>query len=120
MTLKYKVGEMLNERKANTGPPATEGHGERNKRVPFNAQDIFLNHLRREKIDVELQLLSGEKLNGRILGFDNFSIIIENTRQQLIYKHSVSVITPLLKKAPGEGGDAPQDQQEHDRERKVP
>lgn len=121
MTLKYTMGEVLNGKaqarqpnisvEGGQAPPLPEvplrggqskGRGEdRGRRAPFNAQDIFLNQLRREKADVEFLLLSGEKVKGKIVGFDNFSIIIENTGQQLIYKHGVSLIVPLRHKGIG-------------------
>ncbi len=97
MTLKYKVGDVLNSTIKVPG-----GREERSKKMSYNAQDTFLNQLRKDKVEVELQFLSGEKIKGRIVGFDNFSIIIENEGQQLIYKHSVSTVTPLGKKTSGD------------------
>jgi host factor-I protein len=35
-------------------------------------------------------------LRGVVKGFDNFTVIIENDgKQQLVYKHAISTITPL-------------------------
>ncbi|MBI3354843.1 MAG: RNA chaperone Hfq [Nitrospirae bacterium] len=59
-----------------------------------NLQDLFLNQLRKEKIPVTVYLMNGVKLTGTIKGFDNFSILIKQDTQQLIYKHAVSTIIP--------------------------
>ncbi|MFQ5456467.1 MAG: RNA chaperone Hfq [Nitrospirota bacterium] len=63
----------------------------------INAQDMFLNYLRKEKMTVLVNLVNGTKINGTIKGFDNFSIVIRhngNNREELIYKHAVSTILP--------------------------
>lgn len=58
----------------------------------LNLQDLFLNQLRKEKVNVTIFLLSGFQLKGVIKGFDNFTLIVEtdNNKQQLIYKHAIS------------------------------
>lgn len=62
----------------------------------LNLQDLFLNQLRKEKVNVTIFLISGFQLKGTIKGFDNFTIIVEtdNNKQQLIYKHAISSIMP--------------------------
>ncbi|KLI64101.1 RNA chaperone Hfq [Aurantiacibacter marinus] len=60
-----------------------------------NLQDIFLNHLRREKIPVTMFLVKGVKLQGIVTWFDNFSILLRRDGQsQLVYKHAISTIMP--------------------------
>lgn len=60
-----------------------------------NLQDIFLNTARKEKIDVTIYLTNGVPLNGKVLSFDNFTILLEIDRKQnLIYKHAVSTMQP--------------------------
>lgn len=62
---------------------------------PVNLQDIFLNALRKEKVDVTVFLMNGFQIKGIIRGYDNFVIMIESDgRQQVIYKHAVSTISP--------------------------
>jgi host factor-I protein len=40
-------------------------------------------------------LLNGVPLKGRVVSFDNFTIVLENeTKQNLIYKHAISTIIP--------------------------
>lgn len=60
-----------------------------------NLQDIFLNHLRREKTPVTMFLVKGVKLQGIVTWFDNFSILLRRDGQsQLVYKHAISTIMP--------------------------
>lgn len=57
-------------------------------------QDIFLNHVRKEKIPVTVFLVNGARLRGTITGFDKFAITLKHDVQQLVYKHAVSTISP--------------------------
>lgn len=60
-----------------------------------NLQDYFLNTSRKEKIDITLYLTNGVPIQGKVLSFDNFTILIETDKKQnLIYKHAVSTIVP--------------------------
>jgi len=60
-----------------------------------NVQDIFLNHVRKEKLLVTVFLSNGIKLKGMITAFDNFSLTLSwDGITQLVYKHSVSTIMP--------------------------
>jgi len=60
-----------------------------------NLQDVFLNHLRREKTPVTMFLVKGVKLQGIVTWFDNFSILLRRDGQsQLVYKHAISTIMP--------------------------
>ncbi len=60
-----------------------------------NVQDVFLNHLRKEKISVTVYLMCGVKLQGIITWFDNFSMLLRRDgHSQLVYKHAVSTIMP--------------------------
>lgn len=64
------------------------------KAAPQNIQDGFLNFARREKLTVNIYLVNGAKLLGRIKSFDKFSLILENsTHEQLIFKHAISSIS---------------------------
>ena len=60
-----------------------------------NLQDLFLNHLRRDKTPVTMFLVKGVKLQGIVTWFDNFSILLRRDGQsQLVYKHAISTIMP--------------------------
>ena len=62
-------------------------------KAPFNIQDQYLNQSRKERIKVVVQLMSGNKLEGFIKSFDNFSILMEFGGDLLIYKHAIASIT---------------------------
>ena len=58
-------------------------------------QDVFLNHCRREKIQVAVQLMDQSIKSGYIIGFDSQSIILEEEgRQHLIYKSAIVAVNP--------------------------
>lgn len=60
-----------------------------------NLQDLFLNAARKDKINITIYLMNGVPIKGRVLSFDNFTILIEvDKKQNLIYKHAVSTILP--------------------------
>ncbi len=62
----------------------------------INLQDSFLNQVRKENVAVIIYLMNGFQLRGLVRGFDNFTVIIENDgKQQLVYKHAISTITPF-------------------------
>jgi host factor-I protein len=66
------------------------------QKTSINLQDSFLNHVRKENLAVTIYLVNGFQLRGLVRGFDNFTIIIENDgKQQLVYKHAVSTISPV-------------------------
>lgn len=63
------------------------------EKQPHNIQDVFLNHLRREKLPVTVFLMSGVKLTGRIKSFDKFAVMLESSqREQLVFKHAISTV----------------------------
>ena len=59
----------------------------------INIQDQFLNRIRRDRTRVTVELMSGEKIEGILMSFDNFSLILRGEGDQLIYKHAVSSIS---------------------------
>ena len=62
----------------------------------INLQDSFLNQVRKESVPVIIYLVNGFQLRGAVRGFDNFTVIIENEgKQQLVYKHAISTVTPF-------------------------
>ncbi len=61
-----------------------------------NLQDHFLNLARKERVEITIYLMNGVPIKGRVLSFDNFTILIEvDKKQNLIYKHAISTIVPL-------------------------
>ncbi|MBI1362832.1 MAG: RNA chaperone Hfq [Proteobacteria bacterium] len=61
-----------------------------------NVQDLFLNHLRKQRVQTTVFLVNGVKLQGVITWFDNFSLLL--TRDgitQMVYKHAISTVMPV-------------------------
>jgi host factor-I protein len=70
-----------------------------------NLQDVFLNHVRKNKMAVTLFLVNGVKLQGTITWFDNFSVLLRrDAHSQLVYKHAISTVMPLAPVTLFEGG----------------
>ena len=62
-----------------------------------NLQDIFLLRAKRDKVPVTMFLMNGFQMRGIITGFDQFVIMLQSDgRQQMIYKHAVSTMTPAM------------------------
>lgn len=62
-------------------------------KAPFNIQDQYLNQSRKERVKVVVTMMSGDKLEGYIKSFDNFSVLLDLSCDVLIYKHAISTIT---------------------------
>jgi host factor-I protein len=60
-----------------------------------NVQDVFLNHIRKNKSPVTVFLVNGVKLQGIVTWFDNFSLLLRRDgHTQLVYKHAISTVMP--------------------------
>lgn len=60
-----------------------------------NVQDVFLNHVRKNKTPVTVFLVNGVKLQGIITWFDSFSVLLRRDgHTQLVYKHAISTVMP--------------------------
>jgi host factor-I protein len=60
-------------------------------------QDIFLNHVRKNKTPLTIFLVNGVKLQGVVTWFDNFCVLLRRDgHSQLVYKHAISTIMPGL------------------------
>ena len=61
----------------------------------LNLQDMFLNTLRKERTEVTVFLTNGYQIKGTVKGYDNFVLMMDSDgKQQMIYKHAISTITP--------------------------
>ena len=60
---------------------------------PFNIQDQYLNQARKERVKVNIVMMSGDKLEGYIKSFDSFCVLAESEGDILIYKHAITTIT---------------------------
>ena len=56
-------------------------------------QDDLLNQARKNGDKVKIYLVSGNQLEGKIEGFDNFVVILNiKGKQNMIYKHAISTV----------------------------
>jgi len=60
---------------------------------PFNIQDQYLNQARKERVKVNIVMMSGDNLEGYIKSFDSFCVLAESEGDILIYKHAITSIT---------------------------
>lgn len=59
----------------------------------INVQDQLLHQARKERLPVKIFLMKGLQLQGRITGYDMYSVLLEGQgRVQLIFKHAISTI----------------------------
>jgi host factor-I protein len=62
---------------------------------PATIQDVFLKHLRDNKLDVTMFLVNGIKLQGQVRQFDDFTVLlVQGSGTQVVYKHAISAINP--------------------------
>jgi len=98
MGLKFKLGET-EDMKQNSSPSEKKRSGGNlfpPQKIQMNVQDHFLNTLRKEGQKIVVTLLDGARVEGKISGFDTFSIIIEDgTQSKLLYKHAISMIAKI-------------------------
>jgi host factor-I protein len=90
-------GEARTHRQSN-GPPGCETRSESEKMSDKNqnVQDVFLNHIRKNKTPVTVFLVNGVKLQGVITWFDNFCVLLRRDgHSQLVYKHAISTVMPV-------------------------
>jgi host factor-I protein len=58
-----------------------------------NIQDVFLNHVRREKLTVTVRMMDGSELEGRIKNFDRFAVVLDHAgADHMIFKHAIAAI----------------------------
>ncbi len=58
-------------------------------------QDGFLSALQREETPVTVFLMNGFQMRGTVTGHDSFAVeLTVEGKQNLIYKHAISTITP--------------------------
>lgn len=100
MTDAPNAPNALNALNADLIPPAP----------PKNQQFSRLNSFRRERVLVDVYLVSGVRLRGRIKSFDQYSLMLDiGQGETFLYHHAVSSIGPVQGK-PGQrrpgGGDS--------------
>ncbi|NLH50405.1 MAG: RNA chaperone Hfq [Myxococcales bacterium] len=68
------------------------GEHDLNKKVRINVQDQFINSMRKERVPVTIELLTGKVIEGMLKSFDNYCVVVEADRLHLIYKHAIANI----------------------------
>jgi host factor-I protein len=78
---------------------------------PKSLQDTFLEHVREQKTPLMIFLRNGVKMEGVVVSFDKFSIMLaRDGLSQLIYKYAISTIMPVSPiKHLAEDAEAPSD-----------
>ena len=65
--------------------------------APNESQEKFLNQAIKDRTTVNVFLMSGVRLNGRIVGSDEHTLTLTTSNDQenqLVYKHAVATIVP--------------------------
>jgi host factor-I protein len=58
-------------------------------------QDWFFERLRDTKADVQIFLVNGVRLNGRVERFDRYTVLLSRgSSSQVVYKHAISTVVP--------------------------
>ncbi|MBY5946105.1 RNA chaperone Hfq [Photobacterium rosenbergii] len=65
-----------------------------NDGVDGNLDEKYLKCLTNENIQVNIFLVNGIKLIGAIDSFDKEVIVLDNTTNQIVYKHAISTVVP--------------------------
>ena len=56
-------------------------------------QDMFLEHVRDNRVEVTIFLVNGIRLQGQIRSFDNYTVqLARGSSSQVIFKHAISAI----------------------------
>ena len=77
-------------------------------RAKGSLQDLFLAAATRDEERMTLFLINGVMLQGSVVGFDQFILVLERGGQvQLVYKHAISTLQPAhaLNLGPDQGGE---------------
>lgn len=94
---KYIVGDIWASLRITRRCPKifTERKGDKMAK-DINLQDVFLNQARKDRIPVTIYITNGFQFKGIVKGFDNYTVILDTDgKQNLIYKHAISTITPF-------------------------
>ncbi len=58
-----------------------------------NIQDYILTKAKELQVELTFYLMNGVPIKGKVLSFDNFTLIIEGDgKKSLLYKHAISTI----------------------------
>ncbi len=68
---------------------------DKNPAFEKSAQDRFLAQMMEERKKVAVFLVSGIRLEGEIVAYDQFVILMKGAATDAVYKHAVSTIQPV-------------------------
>ena len=67
------------------------------KQLDKRLSDLLKQAKKQNKTEIILYLMNGVPLRGKVLSFDNFTILLEiDKKQNLIYKHAISTLVPTM------------------------
>ena len=67
------------------------------KTAASTLQEVFLNGARRERLLVNVRLMDGSDVVGRIKSFDRFALLVElDGVDMLLFKHAIASICPCV------------------------
>ena len=67
------------------------------KTAASTLQEVFLNGARRERLLVNVRLMDGTDVVGRIKSFDRFALLVEQDgADMLLFKHAIASICPCV------------------------
>ncbi len=89
----------MHESRVKKKPPAKNATADR----ALPAQHRFLAEMASARQTVAVFLANGLKLQGRIASFDEYSILLEGEKTDIVYKHAISTIQPLTDVAASAG-----------------
>ena len=70
----------------------------------LSLQDSFLERLRREQVPVFVYLMNGIKLQGQIVSYDQYALSLQNSVNELVYKHAISTVVAAEGASSSAGG----------------
>jgi host factor-I protein len=70
--------------------------------TPKNQQFTLLNTFRRERVLLDVYLVSGVRLRGRVRSFDQYSMVLDTGQgDAFLYHHAVSSVSPAQGRSHG-------------------
>ena len=91
LVYKHAISTIMPGQPIDTSQFASQ-EGNRKQRL---LQDVFLASVRDAEAQVTMFLVNGVMLQGDIVAFDLFCMLLERQRQvQLVYKHAISTVQP--------------------------
>lgn len=62
--------------------------------MEVNLLDKMLAAFQEQRVPVTIVLLNKTRVSGRVRAFDNYIILLENAKHEMVYRHAVSSLAP--------------------------